>query len=88
MRRCLQVRDRFELRHAVAAILALSALSAATRDVAHAAEEESSGDAVTLSDVSVTEDALRAFSTEPSASSFGFAKPLLETPRTVAFLSE
>lgn len=87
MRRCPQVRERFEPRHAVATILALSALAAATRDVANAAEE-ADGEAVTLSDVSVTEDALRAFSTEPSASSFGFAKPLLETPRTVAFLSE
>ncbi len=85
MRRSPDVRDRFELRHAVAAILALSAISAATKDLAHAAEGD---EAVTLSDVSVTEDALRAFSSEPSASSFGFAKPLLETPRTVTFISE
>lgn len=85
MRRSPEIRDTFQLRRTVATILALSALAAATCGVASAAETD---EAVTLSDVSVTEDALRAFSTEPSASSFGFAKPLLETPRTVAFLSE
>jgi hypothetical protein len=48
-----------------------------------------SGDDVTkLSDMQVTEDPLRALSNEPSASSFGFSKPLLETPRTVSFVSE
>ena len=36
----------------------------------------------------VVEDPLRALSNEPSASSFGFVKPLLETPRTVSFVSE
>ena len=41
-----------------------------------------------LSAISVNEDPLRAISNEPSASSFGFAKPILETPRTVSFVSE
>lgn len=52
-------------------------------------ETEKSGDDVTaLSDLEVTEDPLRALSNEPSASSFGFSKPPLETPRTVSFVSE
>jgi iron complex outermembrane recepter protein len=41
-----------------------------------------------LSDMSVTEDALKAIANTPSASSFGFTKPLLETPRAVSFVSE
>ncbi len=52
-------------------------------------EAEALGDDVTaLSDISVTEDPMRAFGNEPSASSFGFTKPLLETPRSVSFVSE
>jgi outer membrane receptor protein involved in Fe transport len=53
-----------------------------------AAEASDESDVATLSDVTVTEDPLRSLSNEPSASSFGFAKPLLETPRTVTFVSE
>jgi hypothetical protein len=68
----------------VAAIVAISAASVGAMTTARAAEEE----VANLSDVNVSEDALRAFSSEPSASSFGFAKPLLETPRTVTFVSE
>jgi outer membrane receptor protein involved in Fe transport len=49
---------------------------------------EPSGDEVKLSDISVNEDPMRAISNEPSASSFGFSKPILETPRTVSFVSE
>ncbi len=45
-------------------------------------------DVAKLSDISVTEDALKALSNTPSASSFGFTKPLLETPRTISFVSE
>src|SRR6185369_11396772 len=52
------------------------------------AEKKSEGDVTALSDISVSEDPLRAISNEPSASSFGFSKPLLETPRTVSFVSE
>ena len=51
-------------------------------------EKKSEGDVTALSDISVSEDPLRAISNEPSASSFGFSKPLLETPRTVSFVSE
>lgn len=57
---------------------------------AAAAEEtsESTGEVTELSDLMVTEDPLRALSNEPTASSFGFTKPPLETPRTVSFVSE
>jgi hypothetical protein len=72
----------------VAAVLALSAASIQLMHVAAAQEAKKADDVATLSDVNVTDDPLRALSTEPSASSFGFAKPLLETPRTVSFVSE
>lgn len=45
-------------------------------------------DVTTLSTIQVIEDPLRAVANEPSASSFGFSKPILETPRTVSFVSE
>jgi outer membrane receptor protein involved in Fe transport len=38
--------------------------------------------------VTVTGDPLRALGSGPSESSFGFAKSLLETPRSVSFISE
>lgn len=50
--------------------------------------KEPADDVTSLSDLEVNEDPLRAISNEPSASSFGFAKPLLETPRSVSFVSE
>lgn len=81
------VRPSITLRNAVATVLALSAVSFQLTHTA-AAQEAASEDAVTLSDVSVTDDPLRALSSEPSASSFGFAKPILDTPRTVSFVSE
>jgi outer membrane receptor protein involved in Fe transport len=40
-----------------------------------------------LSDVNVTDNALQDVANAPSASSFGFTKPLLETPRAVSFVS-
>lgn len=86
------------LAHAVSAVLYTAAASllptiSLAQDAAATQEEEkkpaAEGEDVTeLSDLSVTEDPLRALSNEPSASSFGFAKPLLETPRSVSFVSE
>src|SRR5687767_10921606 len=74
------------LKHAVCTALAAATLCApwmtnhAQEAAEKPAEAAASGDDVTkLSDMQVTEDPLRAFSSEPSASSFGFAKPLLET---------
>lgn len=54
------------------------------------AEDKSKSDegVAKLSDMSVTEDALKAIANTPSASSLGFTKPLLETPRAVSFVSE
>jgi iron complex outermembrane recepter protein len=85
------------LRHAVSLCLAVGAgffvsQAAFAQDPEPEKEtketKESEENVATLSDVNVTEDTLRALSNEPSASSFGFAKPLLETPRTVTFVSE
>jgi iron complex outermembrane recepter protein len=70
-------------------LLAQESAQAQEADKEEAKDEGSGSDDVTaLSDIAVTEDPLRALSNEPSASSFGFAKPLLETPRSVSFVSE
>jgi iron complex outermembrane receptor protein len=84
------------LRHAIAAVLAFGAVTVislpvraqVTTSTASAKDKAKEDDTVNLSDVSVTDDPLRALATQPSASSFGFAKPLLETPRAVTFVSE
>ncbi|HEY4214987.1 MAG TPA: TonB-dependent receptor [Steroidobacteraceae bacterium] len=51
-------------------------------------DKAKSDDVAKLSDISVTEDALKSVADAPSASSFGFTKPLLETPRAVSFVSD
>ena len=48
----------------------------------------SDDDVTQLSDMEVTEDPFRALPNESSGSSFGFTKPLVETPRSVSFISE
>jgi iron complex outermembrane recepter protein len=73
------------LRRAISTAIAIGGTCLASTGVVAA---EGEGDVATLTDVTVTEDSLRTLSNEPSASSFGFAKPLLETPRTVTFVSE
>jgi iron complex outermembrane receptor protein len=55
---------------------------------AQEATETSSGYDPSLEVVTVTADPLRALGTGPSDSSFGFAKSLLETPRSVSVISE
>ncbi len=45
-------------------------------------------DITELGDMSVEGDPMRVLPNEISASSFGFDKPLLETPRSVSFISE
>src|SRR5688572_388490 len=82
---------------ALAAILALGSPAllyapvalAADAPVTPAAEETraASDDVATLSDVDVTEDPLRVLPSVSSSSTFGFDKPLLETPRSVSFIS-
>ena len=59
----------------------------------HAQDAESTADipeddVAALTGITVTDDPLRVLPNEISASSFGFQKPLLETPRTVSFVSE
>jgi len=80
------------LREAIAAILFVSStamLMSMTANAQEAKAKDSKAEDVThLSDVNVVDDPLRALNNEPSASAFGFAKPLLETPRTVTFVSE
>jgi iron complex outermembrane recepter protein len=79
------------LRRAISLAIAMSAGCWVSQGVLAAdAEKETKEEenVATLSDVNVSEDPLRALSNEPSAASFGFAKPLLETPRTVTFVSE
>lgn len=88
------------LRQAIAMVLAMSSVGSLMAVQSHAQEASSEtstaekkpkkeeGDVANLSDVNVSADTLRAFSTEPSASSMGFAKPLQETPRAVSFVSE
>ena len=81
------------LRCAIAAILAIASTNfmpgiAASAEDAKTAEDSKEGDVTKLSDMEVTEDPLRALSNEPTATSFGFSKPLLETPRSVTFVSE
>lgn len=92
------------LTHAVSAVLTAAAMMIASpllfaQETDAPKKEESKetvakndaakeGDVTSLSDITVSEDPLRAISSEPSASSFGFAKPLLETPRSVSFVSE
>lgn len=69
----------------------LAPITLLAQDAAQTAEKQKkddSKDVTALSDLEVTDDPLRALSNEPSASSFGFAKPLLETPRSVSFVSE
>ena len=82
------------LAHAVSAVLGAAAFlpvvsyAQESAEPTQYADEQSTGEVTELSDLQVTEDPLRAISNEPSASSFGFAKPLLETPRAVSFVSE
>jgi iron complex outermembrane receptor protein len=92
-----------EIRRAVAIALAAAALTAfqpgvlyaqaaeeakAETESTEAAAETEGADVTNLSTIQVVEDPLRAVSNEPSASSFGFTKPMLETPRAVSFVSE
>ena len=89
-------RSSLSVRRASALALAMASATMIPLTAVHAQAAESdaawdekanSRDVTELSDISVTEDPLRAISNEPSASSFGFSKPLLETPRTVSFVS-
>ena len=83
-----QVKRAVRAALATGAALLLVSLQAqaqnATEPEAAKAEEE---DVTDLSNVEVTEDPTRFLPSESSGSSFGFTKPLLETPRSVSFIS-
>src|SRR5689334_2409131 len=72
---------------AVSAILGAIVTTTVFADEATPAEKPAD-DVTQLSDISVTENPLNTIANAPSASSFGFTKPLLETPRTVSLVSE
>jgi len=52
------------------------------------AQGAASEDVSSLSDITVFDNSDRLLPTEPSQSSFGFSKPLLETPRSVSQISQ
>ena len=83
-----------KVRRAVHALLAISSAMLFASLQAQAADEpaakkdaKADEDVTTLSDVQVTEDPTRFLPTDSSGSSFGFNKPILETPRSVSFIS-
>ncbi len=82
------------VRRAVRAILAVGATMLLASLQVHAADADagktdakSDEDVTKLSDVEVTEDPTRFLPNDSSGTSFGFNKPLLETPRSVSFIS-
>jgi len=82
----------FTVRRAVRATLAIgslilfASLQAQAQDAAEA-EAKAEEDVTQLSNIEVTQDPTRFLPSESSGSSFGFNKPLLETPRSVSFVS-
>src|SRR6185295_3312900 len=83
------------VRRAVHALLALGAAmmlaslqaQAQDADSAKADTAKADDDVTKLSDLEVSEDPTRFLPTDSSGSSFGFNKPILETPRSVSFVS-
>lgn len=80
------------LRHAIAAALALSSTMYVVLMPAYGQETTSTAakedEVANLSDVDVNEDPTRLLPNVSSGSSFGFDKPLVETPRSVSFVSQ
>jgi outer membrane receptor protein involved in Fe transport len=83
------------VRRAVRAALALGAamlvaslqVQAQTPEPEKEAPKTEDEDVTALSNIEVTQDPTRFLPSESSGSSFGFTKPLLETPRSVSFIS-
>lgn len=69
-------------------IILLISASLVLQGVQLHAQTEDEEDVVGLSDLTVTDNSSRLLPTEPSESSFGFSKPILETPRSVSLISE
>jgi outer membrane receptor protein involved in Fe transport len=72
---------------AVGSTMLLASLQAQAAEPAAKKDAKADEDVTTLSDVEVTEDPTRFLPTDSSGSSFGFNKPILETPRSVSFIS-
>ncbi|RYZ67487.1 MAG: hypothetical protein EOP08_02660 [Proteobacteria bacterium] len=78
------------VRHTIAAILTIAgAFGAANASFAAEVEEVAPAEAEEeLADITISAQRARSAALEPSQSSFGFPKAPLETPRTLAFVSE
>lgn len=72
-----------DLAIALAAFIATSAHAQSTEADGSSAES----DAAVLTDIVVSEDPLASIANETTGSSIGFAKPILDTPRSVSFVS-
>ena len=73
---------------AVASLMLFASLQAQAQDADAGTEAPRPDEDVTaLSNIEVTQDPTRFLPSESSGSSFGFNKPLLETPRSVSFIS-
>jgi iron complex outermembrane receptor protein len=77
------------VRNVVSSVLAasLAMFAAAAQSAEETKAEGEAEDVAELSDIEVIDDPLRTLPNEVSGSSFGFSKPLLETPRSVSFIS-
>ena len=62
-------------------------VQAQAADAEKEAPKTADEDVTALSNIEVTQDPTRFLPSESSGSSFGFNKPLLETPRSVSFIS-
>lgn len=78
---------RFALSDIALAIAAFTASGAVQAQTDKAAATPVATEGSSLSDMVVTEDALSSLVNESTGSSIGFTKPILETPRTVSFVS-
>jgi outer membrane receptor protein involved in Fe transport len=76
------------IRHTVAAILLAAAGSLCASALAQEAETAPAAEPEPMAEVTVVADPLRAVTNEPVAVAIGFPKPILETPRSVSFVSE
>ena len=90
MRRSTAAQSPATVRHAIAAILTIAgALGAANASSAAEAEVTAPADETEdIADIIISAERSRSAALEPSASSFGFPKAPIETPRTLAFVSE
>jgi iron complex outermembrane receptor protein len=89
---CIPVRRAVRAILAIGAAMLFASAQVQAQDAAAAeseakAEAKTDEDVTTLSNIEVTQDPTRFLPSESSGSSFGFNKPLLETPRSVSFIS-